>query len=109
MNRGSGRADCEACRLVHDDKPPCHECPEADEGLRPENRLAWEIWQVLDRHGRPPGPLVPAEEKGKQRFHTRPLDITAALALAEALDATREDLDKVLQIETIIYPSLNEA
>lgn len=60
---------------------------------------------MLHRHGRPPGPLVPAED-GKQRMLPQPLDIRAALALLEAWDAERADLDKVLLVEAKVFKVL---
>lgn len=44
---------------------------------------------------------------GKQRMLVQPLDIRAVTALCEALDASREDLEKVLIAERVIYPKLN--
>lgn len=37
----------------------------------------------------------------------QPLDIRAAVTLIEALDGCQEDLEKVLELERIIYPKLN--
>jgi len=37
----------------------------------------------------------------------QPLDIRAAVVLIEALDGTREDLEKVLIIERIVYEKVN--
>jgi len=40
-------------------------------------------------------------------MHLQPLDIRAALALIEALDGSREDLDKVLRLERLVYEKMN--
>jgi len=61
----------------------------------------------LHHYGRPVGPLVAAKQKGQQRLMVMPLDINAVVALLEAMDATQDDLEKVLFIEQTVYPKLN--
>jgi hypothetical protein len=75
----------------------------------PENQLAWECWQILNLHGRPPGPLVPSStDKKRQRMMVMPFEIEAAVKFLEALDGTQDDLKKVLELERIIYPKMNQ-
>jgi len=95
--------------LAYDGNPPCEICTTKQPDLAPENRLAWECWQILNVHGRPPGPLVPSSrDKKKQMMLRQPFEIEAAVKLLEALDGTQDDLEKILELERIIYPKMNQ-
>ncbi len=59
--------------------------------------MAWKIWAICDRHGRPPGYGVVTS-----------IEIKAVIDTCRAYDAYLEDFEKVLLVENIIYPKMVE-
>jgi len=57
----------------------------------------WKIWGICDRHSRPLG----FSSVGS-------IDVRAAIDLCDAYGAFLEDFERVLLIEDIIYPRMQE-
>jgi hypothetical protein len=62
-----------------------------------ENYLSWKIWTICDRHSRPLGFGVVGS-----------IDVKTVIELCHAYGGYLEDLEKVLVIEEIMFPKMQE-
>jgi len=84
--------DCEACKRVYENDPPCDECNVPV--LYPENFQIWEIWQRLSMH-RGIGFSAPLR-----------IDLGQLMNLCEMYDLAQEDFEMILKIEDVRYPMM---
>ncbi|WP_025322260.1 hypothetical protein [Deferrisoma camini] len=76
--------------------PPCGGCPSADpEPLHPANELVWHLWTLCHAHGR---------DGMTGRLMLGPL-----LDLARSCGAAMGEVERVLALETYLWPRLQSA
>ena len=85
------------CIGLYDGDPPCTTC-EKPAGLMPANHLPLKIWQVCSS-------ARPIHEMSGSRMPLPPSEI---IAVCGAHDATRQEFDRVMMIEAIVYPMIQE-
>lgn len=92
-----GSADCEACEVLYDGDPPCHECPQPK--LLPENLAAWKIWGICNSHERPfdgyGGAILP-------------IKATSAAQLVAAYGESLITFEKVIYLDKMLRPWIAE-
>ncbi len=75
--------------------PPCDTCDRPD--LDSSNTTAWELWVRLSKLDRPVG-----------FAGFLPLPTLKMAEFCEMYDATLEDLEKMVLIEEILFPTINK-
>jgi hypothetical protein len=77
------------------DEPPCSTCPKPKEDLNPANIEAINIWNKCNTYERDSSDMSGTPKRLKTR------DI---IPLCEVYDLTRDEFEKILMIESIVYP-----
>jgi len=81
------------------DEPPCDGCEFEPPTLHPSNEPAWRVWSICSQYGRP------IDGMGG---NVQPISVRDAIAICEGYGESAETFERVLLIESILYPVLSK-
>jgi hypothetical protein len=92
-------ANCEECRSLYEDNPPCEEECNKPEEIEVESRKVWSVWQLLNEFDR---------QKGSMGYFGK-IPTSSILSLCQVYNLSLEDFELICQLERRFYPILAQA